>query len=201
MTSAVGDLHLGDTTNRDVDSVDERAAIAQGLLGELSARALPELKTKNRGMALKVSLKRRLLGRLFTSRRGDYRIVIRRHVWRLGAKALDLGIAEDGVLGITDDGELVRMSTWLRADGKMPIDARGQGSRFRDRLARTAQSRGCDGAVSISPIVAYGEAQRETRFNREYRNVFYLDVTGKLVFGHPGSTVDAEEWFNKALFT
>jgi hypothetical protein len=53
--------------------------------------------------------------------------------------------------------------------------------------------------VSISPIEVFAEPQRETRFNREYRNVFYLDAAGKLVFGHPGSTIDATEWFDRAL--
>jgi len=183
----------------DVDAVEYRATVARGLLRELAANALPGLQTKNRGRALEVSLKRRLLGRLFAARRGSYRIVSRRQVWRLGAKAAELGIAEDGILGITDDGELVRMSTWLRAAGEMPIDPRGQGSRFRDRLTRTARKHGCDGTVSITPIEAYGEPQRETRFNREHRNVFYLDDTGKLVFGHPGSAIAADEWFNKAL--
>ena len=157
------------------------------------------LQAKNRGKALEVSLKRRVLGRLLRARLGEYRIVPGRQVWRLGAKAQDLGIAEDGVLGITDDGELVRMSTWLRAAGEMPIDPRGQGSRFRHRLARTARSRGCDGAASISPIEPHGESQTETRFNRAYRNAFYLDDTGKLVFGSTGSAIDADEWFNKAL--
>ena len=190
---------MGRSTNRGVDSVEELAVTAQGPLGELAASALPVLQTKNRGKALEVHLKRRLLGRLLRASRGNFRIVPGRQAWRLGAKAIDLGIAEDGALGITDDGELVRMSTWLRADGEMPIDPRGQGSRFRDRLARTARARGCDGAVSISPIEVFAEPQRETRFNREYRNVFYLDAAGKLVFGHPGSTIDATEWFNKAL--
>ncbi len=187
--------------DRDDDPVEERAVMARSLLRELAANALPVLKTKSRGKALEVSLKRRFLSRLLRASGGGYRISPERQVWRLGAKCLTLGIAEDGVLGITDDGELVRMSTWLRADGEMPIDPRGHGSRFRDRLARAAESRGCDGTVSTSPIEACGEPQRETRFNREYRNVFYLDDTGKLAFGHPGSVIGAEEWFNKALLT
>jgi hypothetical protein len=60
---------------------------------------------------------------------------------------------------------------------------------------------GCDGAVSISPIEAYGEPQLEIRFKREQRKAFYLDTTGKLVFGYRGSATDADQWFNKALPT
>ena len=179
--------------------VDERAQTARRRLDELASASLPALKKKNRGKALEVSLKPGILCRLLSFWTGGYRIVSGREVWRLGAKALDLGITEDGALGITDSGELVRMSTWLTPDGARPVDPRGLGSRFRQRLAARAQGRGCDGAMSISAVGAYGEPQRETRFNKEYRNVFYLGDSGELVFGQPGATIDAAEWFANAL--
>jgi hypothetical protein len=184
--------------DRDSDSVEGRAAIACGLLREAANAGLPKLRTLNRGKALEVALTPGVLGGL-PIRRGGYRIVVRRTVWRLGAKALDLGITEDGALGITDDGELVRMSTWLRLPGQRPVDPRGQGRRFRERLDRTAQSRGCDAAMSVTPVEAFGEPQPETRFNREFRNVFYLDEPGRLVFGYRGATQTAEEWFARCL--
>jgi hypothetical protein len=53
--------------------------------------------------------------------------------------------------------------------------------------------------MSVTAVEAHGEPQRETRFNRDYKDAFYLDDTGKLVFGHPGSVIGAEKWFNKAL--
>jgi len=93
------------------------------------------------------------------------------------------------------------MSRWLLVERQRPIDPRGQSRRFRDRLARKAKSLGCEGLMSVTAVEAHGEPQRETRFNRDYRDAFYLDDTGKLVFGHPGSVIGAEEWFNKALLT
>ena len=182
----------------DKDSADRRAAIARGLLRDAAGAGLPRLQTINRGKALEVSLANGVLGRLPLGR-DSYRIVAGRTVWRLGAKALDLGITEDGALGITEDGELVRMSTWLPLHGRRPVDPRGHGRRFRERLDRTAQSRGCDAAMSVTPVGAFGEPQPETRFNREFRNVFYLDGTGRLVFGHPGATQTAEEWFARSI--
>jgi len=200
------DISVGESlaaaVEQDDDTVEGRVAIARRLLRELAADALPVLQARNRGKALEASLTPRRLSRRFLPGRGNYQIHPGRVVWRLGAKAVDRGITEDGVLGITDDGELVRMSTWLRADGDKRIDPRGQGSRFRDRLARTARARGCDGTVSVSEIEAYGEPQPETRFlNREFRNVFYLDTGGKLVFGHTGAAVSADEWFTRTLPT
>ena len=179
--------------------VDERAQTARRLLDELASASLPALKKKNRGKVLEASLKQGFFCRLLSFWTGGFRIVSGREVWRLGAKALDLGITEDGALGITDGGELVRMSTWLTPDGARPVDPRGLGSRFRQRLAGRAQGRGCDGAVSMTAVEAYGEPQRETRFNKDYRNVFYLGDTGELVVGQPGSTIDAAEWFANAL--
>jgi len=179
--------------------IDDRAKTARRMLDELASASLPALKKKNRGKVLEASLKQGFLCRLLSFWTGGFRIVSGREVWRLGAKALDLGITEDGALGITDSGELVRMSTWLTPDGARPVDPRGLGSRFRQRLAGRAQGRGCDGAVSMTAVEAYGEPQRETRFNKEYRNVFYLGDTGDLVFGHPGATIDAAEWFANAL--
>ena len=179
-------------------SVDERAAMARGLLREAASAGLPALRTLNRGKVLDVSLTPGALGWLPFGR-GGYRVVAGRTVWRLGAKALDFGITEDGALGITDDGELVRMSTWLQLKGQRPVDPRGQGRRFRERLDRTAQSRGCDAAMSVTPVEASGGPQPETRFNREFRNVFYLDRTGRLVFGYPGAIQTAEEWFARCI--
>jgi len=181
--------------DRDFDSVEGRASIARGLLREAASAVLPALPTLNRGKALEVSLTTGVL----PFGRGGYRVVAGRKVWRLGAKALDFGITEDGALGITDDGELVRMSTWLHLPGQRPVDPRGQGRRFRERLDRVAQSRGCDAAMSVTPVEAFGEPQPETRFNREFRNVFYLDETGRLVFGYPGATQTAEEWFARCI--
>jgi hypothetical protein len=189
---------MGGATDQDSDSVEGRAAIACGMLREAASAVLPDLRALNRGKALEVSLTTGVLG-WPPFGRGGYRVVAGRSVWRLGAKALDFGITEDGALGITDDGELVRMSTWLQLQGHRPVDPRGQGRRFRERLDRTAQSRGCDAAMSVTPVEAFGEPQPETRFNREFRNVFYLDGTGRLVFGYPGATQTAEQWFARCL--
>ena len=106
---------MGRSTNRDVVSVEELAVTAQGPLGELAASALPVLQTKNRGKALEVHLKRRLLGRLLRASRGNFRIVPGRQAWRLGAKAIDLGIAEDGVLGGSSRSDCP--GAWLRWRG------------------------------------------------------------------------------------
>ena len=189
---------MDEQTVGDAGSVDERAAIARGLLREAANAGLPALRTLNRGKVLQVSLTPAVLGGLPIGRSG-YRIVAGRTVWRLGGKALDCGMTEDGALGITDDGELVLMSTWLRLPGRRPVDPRGQGRRFRERLDRTAQSRGCDAAMSVTPVEAFGEPQPETRFNRDFRNVFHLDGTGQLVFGYPGATPTAEEWFARCI--
>jgi hypothetical protein len=185
-------------TDREFDSVEGRAAIARGLLREASNAGLMALRNLNRGKALEVSLTPGALG-WPPFGRGGYRVVAGRTVWRLGAKALDLGLTEDGALGITYDGELVLMSTWLRLQGQRPVDPRGQGRRFRERLDRTAQSRGCDGAMSVTSVEAFGEPQPETRFNREFRNVFYPDEARQLVFGYPGATQTAEEWFARCI--
>jgi len=193
-----GNVGMDGATDQDSDSVEVRAAIACGLLREAASAGLPDLRTLNRGKALAVSLTTGVLGWLPFGR-GGYRVVAGRTVWRLGAKALDFGITEDGALGITDDGELVRMSTWLQLQGQRPVDPRGQGRRFRERLDRAAQSRGCDAAMSVTPVEAFGEPQPETRFNREFRNVFHLDGTGRLVFGYPGATQTAEEWFARCI--
>jgi hypothetical protein len=187
---------------------------ARVMLRDLSTGSLAALKALQRGTVAEVSLRRGFSGLLPGTSPG--RIVTGRLVYKLGARASELGISEDGILGITDNGELVRMSRWLPVEGQRPIDPRGQSRRFRDRLARKAKSLGCEGLMSVTAIEAHGEPQRETRFNREYKSVFYLDATGKdatgkdatgkdatgkLVFGHPGSVIGAEEWFNKALLT
>jgi len=172
---------------------------ARGMLRDLSTGSLAALKALNRGTVAEASLRRGFRGLFPGASPG--RIVTGRVVYKLGARATALGISEDGVLGVTDDGELVRMSRWLRVEGQRPIDPRGQGRRFRDRLARKAKALGCEALMSVTAVEAHGEPQRETRFNRDYKDAFYLDDTGKLVFGHPGSVIGAEEWFNKALLT
>jgi len=172
---------------------------ARGMLRELSSNSLPALRALNRGTVAEASLRRGFRGLFPGASPG--RIMTGRVVYKLGARATELGISEDGVLGVTDDGELVRMSRWLRVEGQRPIDPRGQGRRFRDRLARKAKSLGCEALMSVTAVEAHDEPQRETRFNRDYKDAFYLDDTGKLVFGHPGSVIGAEEWFNKALLT
>ena len=169
------------------------------MLRDLSTGSLAALKALNRGTVAEASLRWGFRGLFPGASPG--RIMAGRVVYKLGARATELGISEDGVLGVTDDGELVRMSRWLRVEGQRPIDPRGQGRRFRDRLARKAKSLGCEALMSVTAVEAHGEPQRETRFNRDYKDAFYLDDTGKLVFGHPGSVIGAEEWFNKALLT
>ena len=184
--------------------IADRAETARGMLRELSSNSLPALRALDRGTVAEASLRRGFSGLLSGASPG--RISTGRVVFKLGAKASDLGISEDGILGITDDGELVRMSRWLLVEGGRPVDPRGQSQRFRKRVARKAKSLGCEGLMSVTAVEAHGEPQRETRFNREYESVFYLDATGKdatgkLVFGCPESVIDAEEWFNKALLT
>ena len=179
--------------------IADRAETARGMLRELSSNSLPALRALDRGTVAEASLRRGFSGLLSGASPG--RISTGRVVFKLGAKAIDLGISEDGILGITDDGELVRMSRWLLVEGGRPVDPRGQSQRFRKRVARKAKSLGCEGLMSVTAVEAHGEPQRETRFNREYRNVFYLDDTGKLVFGYPESVIDAEEWFARALLT
>jgi len=185
-------------------TIADRDATGRRMLRDLSTGSLAALKALNRGTVAEASLRRGFRGLFPGTSPG--RIVTGRLVYKLGARASELGISEDGILGIADDGELVRMSRWLLVEGQRPIDPRGQSRRFRDRLARKAKSLGCEGLMSVTAVEAHGEPQRETRFNREFKNVFYLDTagkdaTGKLVFGHPGSVIDAEEWFSRALLT
>ena len=163
---------------------------ARVMLRDLSTGSLAALKALNRGTVAEASLRRGSRGLFPGASPG--RIMTGRVVYKLGARATELGISEDGVLGVTDDGELVRMSRWLRVEGQRPIDPRGQGRRFRDRLARKAKALGCEALMSVTAVEAHGEPQRETRFNRDYKDAFYLDDTGKLVFGHPGSVIGAE---------
>ena len=185
-------------------TIADRDATGRRMLRDLSTGSLAALKALNRGTVAEASLRRGFRGLFAGTSPG--RIVTGRLVYKLGARASELGMSEDGILGIADDGELVRMSRWLLVEGQRPIDPRGQSRRFRDRLARKAKSLGCEGLMSVTAVEAHGEPQRETRFNREYENVFYLDTagkdaTGRLVFGHPGSVIDAEEWFSRALLT
>jgi len=185
-------------------TIADRDATSRRMLRELSTGSLAGLKALHRGTVAEASLRRGLSGLFAGTSPG--RIVTGRLVYKLGARASELGMSEDGILGIADDGELVRMSRWLLVEGQRPIDPRGQSRRFRDRLARKAKSLGCEGLMSVTAVETHGEPQRETRFNREFKNVFYLDTagkdaTGKLVFGHPGSVIDAEEWFSRALLT
>ena len=194
--------------------IADRDATGRRMLRELSTGSLAGLKALHRGTVAEASLRRGFSGLFPGTSPG--RIVTGRVVYKLGARASELGMSEDGILGITDNGELVRMSRWLGVEGQRPIDPRSQSGRFRDRLARKAKSLGCEGLMSVTAVEAHGEPQRETRFNREYESVFYLDATGKdatgkdatgkdatgkLVFGYPGSVIDAEEWFARALLT
>ncbi len=181
------------------DDVQDRAVTARGMLRELSSNSLPALRVLDRGTVAEASLYRGV-GRFFPGA-SPGRISTGRVVFKLGAKAIDLGISEDGILGIADDGELVRMSRWLLVEGSRPVDPRGQSQRFRVRVAGKARRLGCDALMSVYPIEAYAEPQLETRFDREHRSAFHLDATGKLVFGHPGSAIDAQEWFTRALLT
>ncbi len=143
-----------------------------------SVRApLLALKALHRGTVAEASLRRGFSGLFPGTSPG--RIVTGRVVYKLGARASELGMSEDGILGITDNGELVRMSRWLGVEGQRPIDPRGQSRRFRDRLARKAKSLGCEGLMSVTAVEAHGEPQREMRFNKEYESVFYLDATGR----------------------
>ena len=185
-------------------TIADRDATSRRMLRELSTGSLAGLKALHRGTVAEASLRRGLSGLFAGTSPG--RIVTGRLVYKLGARASELGMSEDGILGIADDGELVRMSRWLLVEGQRPIDPRGQSRRFRDRLARKAKSLGCEGLMSVTAVETHGEPQRETRFNREFENVFYLDTagkdaTGRLAFGHPGSVIDAEEWFSRALLT
>ena len=185
-------------------TIADRDATSGRILRELSTGSLAALKALHRGTVAEASLRRGFSGLFPGTSPG--RIVTGRVVYKLGARASELGMSEDGILGITENGELVRMSRWLRVEGQRPIDPRGQSRRFRDRLARKAKSLGCEGLMSVTAVEAHGEPQREMRFNKEYESVFYLDATGKdatgkLVFGYPESVIDAEEWFARALLT
>ncbi|MEX0581391.1 MAG: hypothetical protein WD228_09860 [Mycobacterium sp.] len=175
------------------DDLEDRAATARGTLRELSMNSLAALRALGRGTVAEASLHRGV-SRFFPGA-SPGRISTGRTVFKLGAKASDLGISEDGILGTTDDGALVRMSRWLLVEGGRPVDPRDQSHRFRRRLAGRARRLGCEALMSVYPNEAYGEPQPETRFNRAYRNVFYLDDAGVLVFGHPGAAVDAADWF------
>lgn len=179
------------------NEIEDRAETARRMLGELSMNSLPALKALARGTVAEASLHRGI-GRFFPGA-SPGRISTGRTVFKLGAKAGDLGISEDGILGITDDGALVRMSRWLLVEGSRPVDPRGQSHRFRQRLAGRSRRLGCEALMTVYPIKACGEPQPETRFNRAYRNVFYLNDAGALVFGHPGAAVDAADWFARAL--
>ena len=81
---------MDEQTVGDAGSVDERAAIARGLLREAANAGLPALRTLNRGRVMEVSLTPAVLGGLPIGRSG-YRIVAGRTVWRLGVPRHHVG--------------------------------------------------------------------------------------------------------------
>jgi hypothetical protein len=122
----------------------------------------------------------------------------------LSSAAGAVGINEDGGLGVTEDGELVVTSNWLTVRGEQPIDPNSVKSRrINRRVASRVRKRGFDSAIAISATIkAFGEPQREQRFlvrNSEFRNAFYLDGSGNLVFGSPEGSVDADQWFRAVV--
>ena len=185
-----------------MDGRDPKAELATLRLSELVFEALGVLKATNGAKALHASLKRGPLGRLLHTRGGGYTISPGQPVWMLTPSADAVGITEDGGLGVTDDGELVVTSAWLNVRGELPIDPHSATyRRTRQRVAAYVRKRGFDSAVSISgPIQAFGEPQVEWRFRGSaFRNVFYLDGFGNLVFGSPDWSVDAAQWFGAVL--
>ena len=193
------------------DVSDSRAEIAAQRLSELVCEASAVLKaahdsTSHVRRALQVSLKPGPLDRVFRRgpARGGYTIVFGKPVWMLSSAADAVGINEDGGLGVTDDGELVATSNWLTVRGEQPIDPNSVKSRrIRNRVASRVRKRGFDSAIAIAaPIEAFGEPQMERRFllrNSKFRNAFYLDGSGNLVFGSPDGSVDAAQWFSAVI--
>ena len=194
------------------DGSDPNAEIAAQRLSELVCEARGALKAATHDgrahvrKALEVSLKRGPLDRVFRAGpgRGGYTIVYGKPVWMLSSAAGAVGINEDGGLGVTDDGELVVTSNWLTVRGEQPIDPNSVKSRrIRSRVASRVRKRGFDSAIAIAATVkAFGEPQREQRFllrSSEFRNAFYLDDSGILVFGSPDGSVDAAQWFSAVL--
>lgn len=193
------------------DGLDPSAEIAAQRLSELVAETCGVLKATLDGRAhvrkaLEVSLKRRPFDRIFRrgSVRGGYTIIYGRPVWMLSSSADAVGINEDGGLGVTEDGELVVTSNWLTVRGEQPIDPNSVKSRrIRSRVASRVRKRGFDSAIAIAATIkAFGEPQMEQRFlirNSEFRNAFYLDGSGNLVFGSPEGSVDAAHWFRAVV--
>ena len=193
------------------DDADLNADIAAQRLSELVCEALGVLKATHDGRAhvrkaLEVSLKRGPLDRLYRrgTGRGGYMIVSGKPVWMLSSAAGAVGINEDGGLGVTEDGELVVTSNWLTVRGEQPIDPNSVKSRrINRRVASRVRKRGFDSAIAIAATIkAFGEPQMEQRFrlrNSEFRNAFYLDGSGNLVFGSPEGSVDAAQWFSAVV--
>ena len=192
--------------------LDPHAEIAAQRLSELVCEARGILKaathdgTAHVRKSLEVSLKRGPLDQLFRvgPGRGGYTFVYGKPVWMLSSAASAVGINEDGGLGVTDDGELVGTSNWLTVRGEQPIDPNSVKSRrIRSRVASRVRKRGFDSAIAIATTIkAFGEPQREQRFlirNSEFRNAFYLDGSGNLVFGSPEGSVDAAQWFSAVV--
>jgi|GEM_PF-1057835 len=189
-----------------MDGSDPAQKIAAQRLSELVVEACEALKARHAPKALEVSLKRRPFDRVFRGdhTRGGYTIIYRKPVWILASVAGAVGINEDGGLGVTEDGELVVTSNWLAVRGEQPIDPNSAKSRrIRQRVAVRVRKRGFDSAVAISAsIKAFGEPQLEQRFrvrDSEFRNAFYLDGSGNLVFGSPDGSMDAAQWFNAVV--
>lgn len=182
---------------------DPRAEIATQRLSELVFETCSVLKSMNRGQAKSAYLKRGPLSRVFHSdhRRGFYTIVYGKPVWMLCPACDTVGINEDGGLGVTEDGELVATTNWLSVRGGSPVDPNSaQGRRLKKRMASGARVLGFDATVTIAAsIEAFGGPQEELRFrsrNRKFKNAFYLDDSGDLVFGSPEESMDAAMWFS-----
>ena len=194
-----------------MDGSNPNADIAAQRLSELVCEARGVLKASHDGgkhvrKALEVSLKRGPLDRVFRrgTGRGGYMIVSGKPVWMLSSAAGAVGINEDGGLGVTEDGELVVTSNWLTVRGEQPIDPNSVKSRrINRRVASRVRKRGFDSAIAIAATIkAFGEPQMEQRFrlrNSEFRNAFYLDGSGNLVFGSPEGSVDAAQWFSAVV--
>jgi hypothetical protein len=185
------------------DGPNQSAEIAAHRLRKLVFETRDALKAAHGEKALEVSVKRRL-GRVFSrnSGTGGYTLIFGKPVWILSASARAVGIEEDGGLGVTDDGELVLTRSWLTVHGEGTLEA-GYNRRILDRAAVQAGRRGFSSAVAIAAQVeAFGAPQLERRFrarNSEFRNAFYLDGSGKLVFGSPEGSVDAAQWFSAVV--
>ncbi|MGW5439685.1 hypothetical protein, partial [Nocardia asteroides] len=164
---------------------------------QLTAEALPILKTRGHGKLLEVSYAAPMLhfGSAIHPRR--VRVIPGQIVWACAGQ--NIGITDSGVLvSIAGDGASVRAAAKVAG---ISLLSGGEGfyRSIYDRARDLAQARGCVGAVCMPvQIRAYGEP-RPGQNHEAGPDAFFLDKAGNLVHGVARHSVDAEEWMARAI--